>query len=318
LFAEVTNPSVAAKFNHQHKIVAYTKHDPKETVLAGSVTADSLKKFINANAIGLVGQLTTENRKRYEAAGKPLLVTHFDVDTEKNVKRTNYYVRRLEQAAKDFQGKLVFAIAENDLLDASLHEKDAKEVVTINDHTNSLFYKNPNAVFNAENVRKFAQDYLDGKLKPFIKSEPVPEPNDGPVTVVVGETFNSLVLDNDKDVLIEFYAPWCGHCKSLAPVYDELGESLKGVSTLRIAKIDATANDFPKGKFAVSGFPTIYLKTADGAIKKYDGARDVDGFTTYLSSHVTHKFEAPKKEKKEKKEKKDKKDKKKDKHKEEL
>ena len=44
--------------------------------------------------------------------------------------------------------------------------------------------------------------------------------------VVVGKTFNEIVNDPTKDVLIEFYAPWCGHCKSLEPTYNELGEKV--------------------------------------------------------------------------------------------
>lgn len=45
------------------------------------------------------------------------------------------------------------------------------------------------------------------------------------------------------DVFIEFYAPWCGHCKSLAPKYDALAEKLAGISSVVIAKIDATENE---------------------------------------------------------------------------
>lgn len=47
----------------------------------------------------------------------------------------------------------------------------------------------------------------------------------------------------DKDVFVEFYAPWCGHCKSLAPKYDALAEQLAGVESVVIAKMDATANE---------------------------------------------------------------------------
>lgn len=68
----------------------------------------------------------------------------------------------------------------------------------------------------------FVQDLLDEKLTPYLKSEPVPETNDEPVKVAVANNFDQVVLNNDKDTLIEFYAPWCGHCKKLAPVFDEL------------------------------------------------------------------------------------------------
>ena len=44
--------------------------------------------------------------------------------------------------------------------------------------------------------------------------------------VAVAENFDDLVNDETKDVLIEFYAPWCGHCKTLAPKYDELAEKV--------------------------------------------------------------------------------------------
>lgn len=61
-----------------------------------------------------------------------------------------------------------------------------------------------------------------GKLEKVIKSEDAPADNSGPVKVVTANTFDDIVFSG-KDVLIEFYAPWCGHCKSLAPTYEKVG-----------------------------------------------------------------------------------------------
>ena len=58
--------------------------------------------------------------------------------------------------------------------------------------------------------------------------------------MVVGETFNDIVNDESKDVLIEFYAPWCGHCKNLEPIYNELGEKV-GSTLEHIDKLHCTS-----------------------------------------------------------------------------
>eukprot|EP00854_Cymbomonas_tetramitiformis_P015059 gene15059-17799_t len=65
--------------------------------------------------------------------------------------------------------------------------------------------------------------------------------------------------------MIEFYAPWCGHCKKLAPIFDELAESYKENSEILFVKMDSTANDIPpphNKRFVVKGFPTLYFKDA--------------------------------------------------------
>jgi len=143
--------------------------------------------------------------------------------------------------------------------------------------------------FKSDNVKAFFRDFLDNKLTPYIKSEPIPPYNDGPVKIAVGANFHHVV-DPDKDVLIEFYAPWCGHCKSLEPKYNQLGAKFKEVETVVIAKIDATANDVPP-EYGVGGFPTIFFKPAGKSAMKYDKSeREVADFTAFIKKHATHKI----------------------------
>ena len=77
-----------------------------------------------------------------------------------------------------------------------------------------------------EVFEKFLKDLKADLLEPYLKSEAIPDDNSGPVVVAVAKNFDDVVTNNDKDTLIEFYAPWCGHCKKLAPVFDELGEKV--------------------------------------------------------------------------------------------
>ena len=82
------------------------------------------------------------------------------------------------------------------------------------------------------------------------------------------------------------YAPWCGHCKTLAPKWEEMAEEFKDDDSMIIADYDVDSNDLPAG-FEVKGFPTMFWLPANGAPKKYEGGRE----TADLIKHVkaTHK-----------------------------
>jgi len=142
--------------------------------------------------------------------------------------------------------------------------------------------------FTAESLKAHIEDFLAGKLESYVKSEPIPENKPGEPTVVVGRTFDQIVLDPTKDVLLEAYAPWCGHCKQLEPKYKELAEKMAPYSdTVTIAKIDATANDLPPN-FQVKGYPTIFFVPANKKDKplSYDSAREVKDFITYIKKNA--------------------------------
>eukprot|EP00179_Madagascaria_erythrocladioides_P008340 CAMPEP_0198309808 /NCGR_PEP_ID=MMETSP1450-20131203/2066_1 /TAXON_ID=753684 ORGANISM="Madagascaria erythrocladiodes, Strain CCMP3234" /NCGR_SAMPLE_ID=MMETSP1450 /ASSEMBLY_ACC=CAM_ASM_001115 /LENGTH=490 /DNA_ID=CAMNT_0044012587 /DNA_START=71 /DNA_END=1543 /DNA_ORIENTATION=+ len=137
---------------------------------------------------------------------------------------------------------------------------------------------------NADAIVAWAEGIADGSIQAHLRSEPVPESQDGPVTVVVGKSFKDVVLDADKDVLLEIYAPWCGHCKALVPTWDKLGEAYKGNDGVVIAKLDGTANDIEDVEFR--GFPTIKFFPAGSSSAAdqvdYDGGREYDDFVAFL------------------------------------
>lgn len=109
---------------------------------------------------------------------------------------------------------------------------------------------------------------------------------DGNVVVLTGSNFHK-VIDGSKPALVEFYAPWCGHCKRLAPTYEELGEAFaQSRDEVIIAKVDADAHRDLGGEFGIQGFPTIKwfpkgVTTADG-VEDYRGGRDLDSLTKFV------------------------------------
>jgi protein disulfide-isomerase A1 len=142
----------------------------------------------------------------------------------------------------------------------------------------------------------FLADHVAGKLKPFLKSDDAPSAEaeaSEPVKTIVGTNFEAIALDTKKDVLLEIYAPWCGHCKQLAPIYEKLGKAVSSAKLddkVVIAKMDGTTNEVDFAGVAVKGFPTIYFFPAGDAkaAMEYDGSRDLDGFIAFLQKHATN------------------------------
>ena len=110
-----------------------------------------------------------------------------------------------------------------------------------------------------ESIAQFLADYQSGALKPTLKSAPAPaaDPTSA-VRVLVGTTFESEVLNGPEDLaLVEFYAPWCGHCKALAPTWEKLADKVKGNSKVAIFKMDYTENEVDHAGVSIKGFPTV-------------------------------------------------------------
>lgn len=135
-----------------------------------------------------------------------------------------------------------------------------------------------------KDLKSWLAEFEAGKLVRFIKSEEAPATNDGPVKILTANTFTDIVFAG-KNVMVEFYAPWCGHCKTLAPIYEELGEAFEDDDTVVIAKMDATANDVPDKRFEVKGFPTLVFVKADGTLLPFSGDRKLDAMTDFIKEN---------------------------------
>merc|ERR1712130_190192 len=143
-------------------------------------------------------------------------------------------------------------------------------------------FKPDDDTIELENMKAFVAKFLAGELKQHLMSEEIPEDWDATgVKVLVGKNFHEVAMNPEKNVLVEFYAPWCGHCKQLAPIWDKLGEKYKDHESIVIAKMDSTANELEEVK--VQGFPTIKLfKKGTNEIVDYNGDRTVEGFSKFL------------------------------------
>jgi protein disulfide-isomerase A6 len=101
--------------------------------------------------------------------------------------------------------------------------------------------------------------------------------SDKDVVVLTDDNFDDLVMKSKDMWLVEFYAPWCGHCKSLEPHWSKAATELKG--KIKVGKLDATAHQKIAGKYGIRGYPTIKIFSPADKNKpeEYDGPRDSAG-----------------------------------------
>jgi len=110
--------------------------------------------------------------------------------------------------------------------------------------------------------------------------------------------FDQYVGAGKPPALVEFYAPWCGHCKNLAPIYEQLGDAYAHAKDkVQIVKVDADGKGKSLGgKYGVSGFPTLkWFSGDDSTPEVYNGARELDDLAAFVAqkSGVKAKIKPP-------------------------
>ncbi|KAI1717324.1 thioredoxin domain-containing protein [Ditylenchus destructor] len=295
------------KANPDHIVLFYpeifwSKYEPRTRVYSkGAATREDLLNFWREYATPLVGQKTRHNAPtRYSKL--PLVVVYYNVDFSLQYRDGTQYWRNkvLDVANKYKDQKFRFAIADEEefaqeLNDLGLGDSGLEHNVVVFGVDGKKYAMDPDEFDSEleENLEAFLSKVNKGLVKPYVKSQPVPKDDKGPVRVLVGSNFAQVANDEEKDVLIEFYAPWCGHCKSFEPKYKQFAARWKQEQpNLVIAKFDATANDVPEN-YTVEGFPTIYFSPSGKKSKpiKYTGNRDLNDLENFVKSNAVKSFQ---------------------------
>ena len=166
-------------------------------------------------------------------------------------------------------------------------EKDLP-LISILDTRNDFKKYNMKKEINYDNIIQFIKDWEQNKLKRSLKSEKEPKNNNDIVRVIVGKTFEKEVINNDKDVMLIFYAPWCNHCKEFMPKYEEAANKLKVNDKLIFAKIDGSANEVES--ITISGFPTLFFFPGNKKSEKpiqYNGKRTSEDIIEFIKKYST-------------------------------
>lgn len=270
-------------------VVLFKKFDEGRNDLTEELDKpEAIAKFLADNSLPLLVEFTHESAQKIfsgDVKQHLLFFVSFAADAYKG------QVEMLTRLAKAYKGKVLFVSVDTDEEDHKrileffgIKEDELPGMRLIRLEEDMAKYKPADGALTEANIKTFVDDFLAGKLKQHLLSEEIPEDWDKEnVKVLVGKNFDEVAKNADKDVFVEFYAPWCGHCKQLAPIWTELGDKFADNDDIVIAKMDSTANELEDVK--VQGFPTLKLfQKGTNKVVDYNGERTLEGFTKFLES----------------------------------
>lgn len=104
------------------------------------------------------------------------------------------------------------------------------------------------------------------------------------IIIVTKDNFDEQVLKSDSPVVVDFWAQWCGPCRAVAPIMDELAEAFDG--KVRIAKVNVDDEGELAAKFRVMSIPTVMIFKGGQSVEKVIGARSKEEFSQVIQKHL--------------------------------
>ncbi len=292
-FAVVKNENLIKKYTNKGTIVLFKHFDEKKNELK-NINIENINEFIKKYALPKVMVFNDKSVQFVFQKKNPALILYADNKS----RNWNKYGNIMYEVSEKINRKLVIIIT--DIKEGiavrlanyvGIKEKDLP-LVSILDTRKDFKKYNMDDEINVENILKFIEKWEKNELKRNLKSENIPKINQGNIFIVVGKTFEKEVINNDKDVILLFYAPWCTHCKELSPKYEEVGKKLKDKNPkLLIAKIDGSENEVEN--IEISGFPTIMFFPGNKKNKspiEYKGRRTTEDIIQFIKQNSYNKI----------------------------
>ncbi|XP_049874242.1 protein disulfide-isomerase [Pectinophora gossypiella] len=289
VFAIVSDEKVIKELEADDEDVVLFKNfeDPRVKYTGETFDEDSVKKWVFVNSMPYIVEFSHETASKIFGGQ---IKYHLLLFLSKKNGDFEKYIEELKPVAKTYQDKIMTVAIDTDEDDHQrileffgMKKEEVPSARLIALEQDMAKYKPTSNELSANAIEEFVQSFFDGKLKQHLLSEELPADWAAqPVKTLVATNFDDVVFDTTKKVLVEFYAPWCGHCKQLAPIYDKLGEHFESDDDVIIAKMDATANELEHTK--ITSFPTIKLYTKDNQVRDYNGERTLAGLTKFVES----------------------------------
>nr|XP_040134111.1 protein disulfide-isomerase A2 isoform X1 [Ictidomys tridecemlineatus] len=288
-----------------------------------------LSRFLITHSMLLVTEFSNQTSRRIFGAR---ILNHLLLFVNQTLASHRELLEGFREAAPPLRGQVLFVVvdvdASNDhvLQYFGLKAEEAPTLRLVNIETTKKYAPPGGGPITSASVAAFCQMVFSGKLKvswlapqggagraqpllgsfptqhqsswpgpqPYLLSQEVPPDWDQrPVKTLVGKNFEQVAFDETKNVFVKFYAPWCSHCKEMAPAWEALAEKYRDHEDIIIAELDATANELEA--FTVSGFPRLLYFPAgrDRKMMEYKGNRDLESFSKFLDSGGELPAEAP-------------------------
>ena len=291
-FGIVDNEKISKKFNAKpNSVVIFKKFDEKRNDLE-KINEKELNEFVLRYSQKRVGTFDSKTIQFVFGKNHPAIV-YFG---EKGEKWDNA-AKILEIIAIEIGEKLRVVMSEvKDGIGKRLSEyigiknKDLPTLALIDTRKYMKKYLLKGEI-EEKNILNLIEGWEKGLLKPYLKTQEEPKENNEDVFVIVGKSFQKEVIENDKDVMLVFYAPWCGNSQKLLPKYEEAAKKLKlNNPKIVLAKMDATENEIES--VHISGFPVIKFYPGNKKDKDpidYKGEKETDAILKFIQANAYNK-----------------------------